>query len=208
MITSAVEESKRLLLLEDARRAWDGESRANILRMLAVAGFYAIELINYHGLRLGPIEMPQVVDTTFHQEATALAVAWVMVGVFVRLSLLRGLFPITLRFLSTAADLVLLTSMLMIADGPKSPLLVGYFVLLAGSALRLDVSLVQFATVGAIGGYLYVCGYARWFTDRDLRVPRYHQLMFLLALAMTGIILGQVVRQSSRGLGAKEVANP
>lgn len=195
------------MLDDDLRRGGEGESRANLLRMAAVAGFYGIELINYYGFQLGPIEMPAVVDQTFHREATALAVAWVMVGVGVRLSLDRGLFPFSLRYLSTAADLILLTSMLIIADGPRSPLLVGYFVLLAGSALRLDVALVQFASVGALGGYLYVCGFARWFTDRDLRVPRYHQLMFLLALAMTGIILGQVVRQAKRYSARGEPAN-
>ena len=39
---------------------YEGESRANVLRLIAIAAFYVVELINYHGLNLGLIELPQV----------------------------------------------------------------------------------------------------------------------------------------------------
>jgi hypothetical protein len=50
-------------------------------------------------------------------------------------------------------------------------------------------------------GYVWLLGFARWFAhpDRPLIVPRYQQLIMLLALALTGIILGQAIRQV-RGL--------
>ena len=37
---------------------YEGEGRANLLRLIAVTAFYAIELAHYHGLKLGLFEMP------------------------------------------------------------------------------------------------------------------------------------------------------
>ena len=37
-----------------------GEERANGLRVLGVAVFYAIEVLNHRGLELGPLSIPQV----------------------------------------------------------------------------------------------------------------------------------------------------
>lgn len=172
----------------------DVEAQTNRLRLIAIAVFYAIELVNYYGLDLGFIQVPAVVDRPFHESATALAACWVIVAIATRFLRLSGIWQRGLPFLATAADLVLLTCMLMIADGPRSPLVVAYFVILAGAALRLELPLVQYTTVGTICCYLYLSGFARWFTNRELYVPRYHQLIFIAALALTGIILGQVVR--------------
>ena len=99
---------------------------------------------------------------------------------------------------------MLLTGILTVADGPRSPLVVGYFLLIVLSTLRFNLPLVRVATVGSMAGYLFLLGYAKWFTDRDLRLPRYHQIIFLLALALSGIVLGQVIRRV-HGL-AKEYA--
>jgi hypothetical protein len=173
----------------------DVEAQTNRLRLIAIAVFYLIELVNYYGLNLGFIQLPQVVDKPFHESATALAACWVIVAIATRFLRLSRIWQRGLPFLATAADLVLLTCMLMIADGPRSPLVVAYFVILAGAALRLELSLVQYTTVGTIACYLYLSGFARWFTDRELYVPRYHQLIFIAALALTGVILGQVIRR-------------
>ena len=100
-----------------------------------------------------------------------------------------------LKFLSTGCDIVLLTGILMVAQGPRSPLVVGYFLVIALATLRFNLPLVRMATVGSMAGYLFLLGYARWFTDRDLHVPRYHQIIVLLALGLTGIVLGQVIRR-------------
>ncbi|MGQ0637432.1 MAG: hypothetical protein ACT4QC_22730 [Planctomycetaceae bacterium] len=189
-----------------ASRAWhivgrwqeyEGEARANLLRIVGIAAFYAIELANYHGLNLGFLQLPQQAGVTpeFHRAVTALAVAWTMVALAVHLCLVRQVFPAALKYISTAADLLLLTSVLMVADGPQSPLVVGYFLIITLSALRFSLPLVRFATVGALAGYLVVCGHARWFAVRDVRVPRYQQIMVLLALTLTGIVLGQILRR-------------
>src|SRR4051812_22045676 len=64
---------------------YQGEARANLLRLAAVAAFYVIELINYYGVDLGFIQLPKVTDLAFHKTVTAIAAAWVILGVGVHL---------------------------------------------------------------------------------------------------------------------------
>ncbi|MFI5458243.1 MAG: hypothetical protein ACHRXM_22665 [Isosphaerales bacterium] len=177
-------------------REYQGEGRSNLLRIVGIAAFYSVELANYRGFRLGYFEMPRLetVDRPFHLAVTALAVAWTMTALAVQICLRRQVFPASLKFLSTGADIALMTCVLCISNGPRSPLVVGYFVIVALAALRFSLPLVWFATVGSMLGYLAVLGHAKWFAAGDLRVPRYHEVMFLLALGLTGITIGQVLR--------------
>ena len=172
-----------------------GEARANLLRIAAVGAFYLIELANYHGVSLGPLEIPSTVDLEFHRVMTALAVAWTMVALATFVCLRLRIFPAALKYITTASDVILLTTVLTVADGPRSPLVAGYFLVIAVSTLRFQLRLVWCSTLGCMVGYLFLTGYARWFADRDLTVPRHYQLIMLLALALTGITLGQVIRR-------------
>lgn len=176
---------------------YEGEGRTNLLRIAGIAAFYIVELINYHGLNLGFVAMPRIRDRAFHLAVTALAVSWTMVALAILLCLRRHIFPAALKFVSTGCDLVLLSCVLTVADGPRSPLVAAYFLIIALATLRLSLPLVQFATAGAMAGYLVLLGYAAWFVPppRDIRVPPHHELIVLLALALTGITLGQVVRR-------------
>lgn len=178
---------------------FEGEARANQLRAIGIAAFYGVELINYHGLHLGFLELPASVERPFHLAVTLLCIAWVMVCFAVLYCRRMRYFPAGLKYASTAADIVLLTSVLALADGPRSPLVVAYFPLLALVALRLRLRLIRFATIGCLVGYLYLLGYARWFAPAErqaaLLVPRYAQLIFVLGLVLTGVVLGQLVRR-------------
>jgi hypothetical protein len=170
-----------------------GEGRANLLRLLALVVFYGIELLNFHGLDLGFIQFPKVVDVRFHQVVTALTVSWGAVAALVLVCLRQQKFPGGLKFLAAGSDLFFLTFVLLVADGTSSPLVVAYFLVVALSALRFNVTLVQFSTAGAVIGYLFLMGYGRM---KELpRPPHYHSLIFLAALIWTGIIVGQVVRR-------------
>jgi hypothetical protein len=175
---------------------YEGETRANLLRVVAVAAFYVIELINYYGVDLGFIQLPKIREAAFHQTVTAIAAAWILLGAGVHLWLARHLMPAALKFAATGMDVVLLTLLLMVADGPRSPLVVGYFLIPALATLRFQLRLVWFATIAAMLGYAWILGWARWIQEaRDIRVPRYHELIFLTALAISGIIQGQVIRR-------------
>src|SRR5579862_8142285 len=112
---------------QDADRQWfivsrwqeyDAEGRANLLRVVGIAAFYLVHLANYHRW----FGLPEVrgVDRRFNQEVTALAVAWVVMALAVRVALDNRLFPRSMKFITTVADIVLLTLVIGIGDGPKS----------------------------------------------------------------------------------------
>ncbi len=154
---------------------YEGEARANLLRIVGIAAFYIIELIN-HGGRIGTLQLPKVSDDRFHASVTALAVAWTMVALVTLVCLRRQFFPAALKFVTTACDLVLLTAVLTIADGPRSPLIVVYFLIIALAALRLNLRLMWMTTLGSMAGYLFLVGYADYWASADraelIRVPR------------------------------------
>lgn len=196
-MASSIDVDARQWRIVERWQEYEAEARANLLRTIGVGAFYIVELLNHYGLRLGALQLPPVegVDRPFHLAVTALAAVWAMVAIGVHLSLRQRIFPWYLKFLTTGADLILLTSILMVADGPGSPLVVGYFLIVTLSALRLNLPLIWFATAGSMLGYLVLCGHARWFSDRQLDVPRYFQIIFLLAVALAGIALGQLIRR-------------
>ncbi len=181
---------------------YEGERRANLLRIIAIGSFYIVHLLNYHGLRIGVLRLADGGDVSreFHVQVTLLAVTWTMLAVGTLLCLRQRIFPRWLKLFSTGADIVLLTAVLYVSNGPQSPLVLGYPLIIVLATLRLSLPLVRFATVGSMLAYVCLLGCAKWpqtfgWGDVDLSVPRYEQLIVLLALALTGIILGQVVRR-------------
>jgi hypothetical protein len=203
----------------DAERQWfvvgrweeyEGERRANILRLIGITAFYAVELINYYGLDLGFIQFPAVVDRTFHLAMTMLTLAWGALCICVLVCRQQHIFPFWLKFISTGCDLLLLTTVLCLGSGPRSPLVVVYFLIIGLAGLRFSLRLIWFATAGAVTGYLFLLGFARWgsipgWEIPDMHVPRHHQIIFILALVLTGVILGQVIRRV-RGMADRYAA--
>jgi hypothetical protein len=179
---------------------FEGETRANVLRLVAIGAFYLVQLVHFYGFSdRGATEL------LFHQRATAIAVAWTMVALAVMLCLRRQVFPAALKFASTAGDLALLTSLTALAAGPHSPLVLAYFVLIAVAGVRFSLGLVWFAALGAMICYWLLVGIAdgrdsRWF-DGQHAVPPVEQLMTLLSLGLTGVVVGQMVRRV-KGLAA------
>ena len=180
---------------------YDGEWRANLIRTVSIGAFYAVELLGFYGVNLTWLHIEPEFARQFHLAISALAAAWIIVAFGTFYCLRMGIFPAALKYVTTGCDLVLLTAMIGAASGPRSPLVMGYFVILAVAALRLQLRLIWCATLGALAGYLMLLGLAKWqdvwfgLPHRELGVPRYTQLITLLALAMTGITLGQVTRR-------------
>lgn len=181
---------------------YEGEARTNLLRIAAIGAGYCLELVNYYLLNT-----PDAAFTAYHQKVTALAAAWTMVALAILLCLKRQIFPAALKYISTGCDLVLLTALAAVElegsttakTGPFSPLVGVYFLIIALAALRFSLGLVWFSTLGAMLGYLALVGLAdmkesRWF-DEQHAVPPVVSLLTLLALGMTGIVIGQVIRR-------------
>lgn len=177
---------------------FEGEGRANLLRLVGIAAFYSVELINYHGL----IDEPRA-GQTFHFAVSLLTLAWAALGLVILLCRRNGIFPTWLKYASTGADLVLLTSVLVLGEGPRASLAVVYLLIIATAGLRFSLPLVWFATGGALVGYLFLLGFARWgkmpegwpTTTAEMQVLPYAQITFLLALGLCGVVVGQIVRR-------------
>ena len=173
---------------------YEGEARANLLRIVAVGAFYGVELLRFYGFEKADAE-----QLPFHRQATMIAVAWTLVALAVLLCLRLRIFPAALKYASTACDLALLTALAALGNGPNSPLVFGYFLVIALAALRFRLRLVWFATLGGMLGYWLLVGLedaksSRWF-DSEHAVPPATQLLTLLSLGLTGIVIGQVVRR-------------
>ena len=61
------------------------------------------------------------------------------------------------------------------------------------AATRLSLGLIWAASVSAVAGYLFLLGYVKYFAAAEraaaMSVPRYYQMIVLLALALAGLIL-------------------
>jgi hypothetical protein len=175
---------------------YGAERRANLLRVLAIAVFYLVHLANYHRW-FGLPEMPGS-DRRFHQLMTALAAAWIATALAIRVALDREFFPSAMKYVTTLADVVLLTLVIGTADGPRSPLVVGYFLILMVVALRFSLRLVWCGTAAVVAGYLALLADARWFAVADKSVPAHTAMIVLVALVFGGVTLGAVVRRVRR----------
>jgi hypothetical protein len=188
----------------DAQRleGWAGEVRVNLVRVLALVGFYGHHLLRAYVFRADP-------DLTgaYHAQVTAVVVAWLAAALGLHFCLIRRWVPPGLKYAAVLWDLTLLTALLIFTpEGPRSPLVALYFVVIATAPLRLSLRLVYAATFGAVAGYLallgeYVffrIGAERYYADPALRIPRAHEVMVLLALGTAGLLAGQVVRQARR----------
>lgn len=177
----------------------EGEARANLLRIIAIGAFYSIELTANSGHAPAWLQLGPAVDPRVHQVITAVAVAWTLLALGVHVLLREQVFPPMLKYITTAGDILLLTLILMIAYGPRSAMVVGYFLIIVLSGLRFQMRLVWCATLGTMAAYLFLLGYAKWFAPASARgemlVPRYQQIVMLTALALTGVMLGQILRR-------------
>jgi hypothetical protein len=94
----------------------------------------------------------------------------------------------------------------MLRADPRAPVVLLFFPIIVSAAVRLSLPLVWFATIGSALGYLsvlayyawHVIGYDKYYSTPELRIPRGDEAMFILALIVTGVFAGQVVRQARR----------
>jgi hypothetical protein len=196
--------------------AYESEARANLLRIVAIGAFYLVHLWTYFSSQgmlpqfgFWQLAAPGDVNAPYHLLVTCLAAAWAMLALGVLLALQQRIFPPWLPYVTTGCDIVLLTGIICLGSASRSPLVAGYFLILVLATLRLNLSLLWFATTGSAIAYLCVLGCAKWpdrfglttllgETSVELRVPRYHQVITMLAIVLAGVMLGQVVRRARR----------
>ncbi len=169
---------------------WAGEIRVNLIRIVAIVAFYGHHLLNYYLLR-------EDLTPAYHFSVTGISVAWSAAALALQLALTRRWNPPWLTTGAVAFDALMATSLLVLSDGPRSPLVAILFLLVATAPLRLRLRVVWTATLLAILSYAIVCGHARWMRP-EWRVPRRQQVIVAIALACGGFLAGQAVRQARR----------
>lgn len=189
-------------------RRLDRELRVNLIRIISIASFYVVHLWHVVAPRLGPtacaligLDPAEPVPPNVHLAVTLFCLAWLLSALGVHLLVYRG--GVSDRFIlgSTLLDVVLLSGILCLSTGPRGPLVAGYFLILLLAGLRFDLRLIRWTTAATVGGYLIVLGSARWpagiLKESGIEsVPRYHQIMTVLAILLAGNILEQIVRQA------------
>lgn len=191
--------------MSEARdRVWEyeGERRANLLRAAVVALFYLVELVNRYGV---PRAFSPQADVTpeFHHSVTVLTMAWLLTAWGVHALLRERIFPSGLKYLTTIVDAAILTTMLAVADGPKSPLVSGYLLAVALAGLRMNLSLVRFAAAASMVGFFLSelsCQYLR----ANLALGWSRSLVTFAAILGMALITGQMVRRARAAAGNKE----
>jgi len=176
---------------------YEGEGRANLIRIVAIGIFYTVQLVHYYTFVDHNPDSPAFQQATvFHQAATTLAVAGSLASLAILLCLRRRVFPGSLKFVSSGVDILLVTCLASVGEGPKSPLVVIYFLIIAMAGLRFSLRLVWCTTIGSMLGYLALVGIKddQWFDPHHFVEP-VEQVMTLVSLALTGIIIGQVIRR-------------
>ena len=180
--------------------AWAGEVRVNLIRVAAILAFYGHHLFNFYVFR------DPTIDVDYHVIVTLLVVAWSILAGLLFFLLRRRQMPPSLKYASTAGDLVFLTLLLLPGHGVKGPLVALYFPIIAAAALRLSLPLVYVATLGSMASYLFLLGAYAWYQvgweeyyrNPSVRIPRSDQVILLLAFGTTGLLAGQMVRQARR----------
>lgn len=190
---------------EDARRleAWAGETRVNLIRSVALVVFYANHLLSVYVYGEAPSD-----GGRFHAAVTAAVLAWAIGIVVLHTCLTRRWMPGGLMYIATFWDLLLVTALIMASpDGPRSSLMLLYFVILAAAPLRLSLPLVVTTTLACmvaailvVGQYVFIrVGWARYYSPENTdRIARVSEAFFLLALGAVGLLAGQMVRQARR----------
>lgn len=190
-------------------RQYEAELRVNVLRIIAVGLFYLVHLAHYHAadgaswLAFLQMDGGTKISPNRHLAITAVAVAWTMWAFAVHFLLQDRVFPRRLPVVSIVIDSTLLTAILTLSNGAASPLVAGYFLIIIMAGLRLNLGWIWLATGSAMAGYLFVLGCTKWprglLLEQPLpHVPRYHQVMVILALVLAGLVVGQSVRHIRR----------
>lgn len=181
----------------DARRIeeWAGEVRVNLIRLVAIVVLYAHHLVNVYLFRDDPS-----LAGRYNLGVTALVLAWSAAVLVLHYCLTRRWVPPALKYVATGWDILLVTLLLMLTAEPKSWLAVLYLLVIAAAPLRLSLPLVYTATLGSIAAYLCLLWYLKYglqLSDTQ-RLSRPNQVIFVLALGISGLLAGQMVRQVQR----------
>ncbi len=170
---------------------WARRRPALAATLVALALFYTNHLASLYVLQL-PGEAG-----AFHLFTTGLVLLWALgAAVFQHLSRRLHHSPVVTYGWATM-DVLLFTGFLLVADGPRSSVLIGYPLLVAGTALRFRVGLVWYVAGVCLLGYTGLVLDAHWYRSQFIPAPKTH-LPFVLSLGIMALIQHLFLRRIRR----------
>jgi hypothetical protein len=130
----------------------------------------------------------------FHWFATGLTVVWASGAVAFQWLVSRSRWSEAATYGWAALDVVMATLMMARGQGPRSALLVGYPLLIVGTALRFRISLLWFVTALCVASYLGLVADAAWHRPNLAIAPK-DWMIFSLGLLIVGFLQHQFLRR-------------
>ena len=175
-----------------------GERKINLIRLAAIAVFFLNELFNFHVLG--------VMEYRLHMRAVWLLLGWeAYVAAAWYLVNRRGVYARWMKYVSTGADALFLTLILILVEGNNGPLVPMYYILIVGSALRYSRRATLAAAGFSAAGYAAVWYYS-FGNPQVAPISAYVAVIQILIMALIGAFAGYVVREM-RGLVLKFAHN-
>lgn len=173
------------------RRFWGWTRRQPALasRLGALGLFYGIETVNY---------FTGVVDRDFHGQVSLVVGLWAAASIVCQQLLDNRRWSFPARYAWGTLDSLALLTVLLIADGAASSLVIGYPLIIVGSALWFRVRFVWFMTL------LSLLSYGVLVIDFYFRRPELHKAMdagynrhviFAIGLLILGAIVSYLVQR-------------
>ncbi|MBN2292463.1 MAG: hypothetical protein JXM70_08570, partial [Pirellulales bacterium] len=136
---------------------WSRRHPALASRLGALSIFYVIEIWNFSTASI---------DARFHAQMSTIVAIWAVSSIIFQQFLDSRRWSIPARFGWGTLDSVLFLAVLLVADGPASPLTIGYPLLIVASGLWFRVRFVSFMAV------LSLISYGILIVDLHIRRPQ------------------------------------
>jgi serine/threonine-protein kinase len=132
---------------------------------------------------------------SYHWFVTGLGLCWAAGAIWFSRVTSRARWRSAGVYAWAAMDVVLVTALLLVAEGPKSSLTVLYFILVTGSALRARLALVWYVTGLCLGSYALLLVDTTW--RRPMyAIPAKDSAILLLSMALVGLSTYLLLRRS------------
>jgi eukaryotic-like serine/threonine-protein kinase len=168
-----------------AQRFWSWSRRQPALasRLAALSLFYMVETATWAGGH---------VDGLFHAKMSAVVAVWIIISIICQQFLETRRWAFAARYAWGLLDSAALLAVLLIGNGAASSLLVGYPLVIVGSALWFRVRFVWFVTGLSLLSYgVLVFDFYRWRPETHLGMWAGWDRHVIFAVAM--LVLGAVV---------------
>jgi serine/threonine-protein kinase len=140
---------------------------------------------------------------SFHWFATGLTVAWASGASLCQWLVNRSRWSTAATFAWAALDVMMATLMMARGQGPRSALLIGYPLLIVGTALRFRISLLWFVTGLCVASYVGMVVEAEW-RRPALAVGVKDWLIFSLGLLILGFLQHQFLRRLRAAMASEK----